>query len=139
MVITVQWAVEQANQAACRNNLNAIGKAVAMYKVENRNQYPENIEALIERRLAPRSAFNCRSAQIRGRDRGYFHFFPKRGSNVRGSAFMICDLKGNHPDGRAVGNVSGQVFFLSEEKFQSELTKPENADFARAMKDAGVQ
>jgi len=136
----VQRAVELANQASCKANLNGISKAVAMYQAEDRNAYyPEDIETLIEKGLITIDAFDCRSAQKLGRHRSYFHFFPKRGSQMSGSTFMFCDVKGNHPDGRAVANVAGQVVFLSEEEFQSQLAMPKNADFARAMKDAGVE
>jgi len=136
----VQRASELANQAACMANLNGIGKAVAMYQAEDRNaRYPENIEALIERGLITRDAFDCRSARRLGRERSYFHFFPKSGSRMSGSTFMFCDVKGNHPDGRTVLYISGAIDFLSEEEFQSQLTEPRNADFARAMKDAGVE
>ena len=139
LVPALSRAVELANQASCKANLKGIGRAVAMYQTENRSQYPENIEALIEKGLVTADAFNCPSVKAPGRQRSYFHFFPKRSGDARGSTFMICDLKGNHPDGRAVANVSGQVFFLSEEEFQSQLTRPENADFARAMKAEGVE
>ena len=140
MVPAVQRAVELANQASCRANLKGISTAVAMYRGENRDaRYPKDIETLIEEGLVTIDAFDCPSAQRLGRQRSRFHFFPKRSGDARGSTFMICDLKGNHPDGRAVAHVSGQVVFLHEEEFQSLLTRPENADFARAMKDAGVE
>jgi prepilin-type N-terminal cleavage/methylation domain-containing protein len=40
LVPAVQRAIELANQASCRANLSGIGKGIAMYKTENRDNYP---------------------------------------------------------------------------------------------------
>jgi hypothetical protein len=138
MVPAVQRAVELANQASCRANLKGIGTAIAMHRAEDPNgQFPKNMETLIEEGLVTSFAFECPS--VEDGQRSYFWHFPKN-QRTSGSAFLACDLKGNHPgDGRAILNVSGAVNFLREEKFQSVLREPENAEFAAAMEAEGFE
>jgi len=40
LVPAVRRAIELANQASCKANLNGLGKAFGMYATENRNQFP---------------------------------------------------------------------------------------------------
>ena len=113
LVVGISHMVELRNQARCQANLNFIGKSVMLYQAESRSgQYPENIETLIRRRLLPPTASGCPSARKHGRQDRYFYSCPKSRNRVKGTTFLICDLKDNHPDGRAVGNISGQVLFF---------------------------
>ncbi|MBT3201398.1 MAG: DUF4190 domain-containing protein [Phycisphaerales bacterium] len=139
LVPAVQRSVELANQASCKANLSGIGKGVILFKVESPNgQYPKDIQPLIDSGLVHRGAFDCPSAEPG--HRSYFWCFPKDTRGLSDRAFMACDLKGNHPgDGRAVLYVAGIVDFVSEEKFQTLLAGPENAEFARAMKAEGLE
>jgi len=140
LVPAIQRAVELANRAACAANLNSLGKAVAIHRAEDRNaRFPKNTEVLIERGLITEDAFKCPSVEHGGRS--YFYYFPaKEPDNWSGKALMACDLKDNHGgEGRAVAYISGAARFMKEAEFQELLALPENADFARAMKDAGLE
>jgi hypothetical protein len=122
-----------------KSRLKGIGRAVAMCRGEDPNaRFPKDINVLIEKGLITAEAFECPSDAHDGPS--YFHYFPTKTPRWSSRAVMVCDVKGNHPrDGRAVCYMSGAVNFVSESEFQRLLARPENADFARAMKDAGSE
>lgn len=64
----------------------------------------------------------------------YFYHPPV--PDARMNTVIACDLRGNHKDHRNVLTYDGHVSWLSEQEFQDLLKKPENADFARALREA---
>ena len=128
-------AKEGAKQALCGGNLNAIGKGIAMYCTENQDAYPADLEVLARQGFGPVELWQRPSAGGRRRC-DYFYFPPADPADALVYMLVACDLKGNHPDGRNVLYVQGNVKWLDENDFQAELGKPVNAAFAAALKKA---
>ncbi len=126
-------AREYAKRASCSTNLSSIGKGIAMYQMDNNDQFPPSLDALQASNFVPQSAMRCPSDSS-GRPVSYF-YFPARTDSDSGT-FVACDWEDNH---RAVRNIlyaDTHVGYLSEEQFQQELTQPYNAAFAAALRRA---
>ena len=135
-------AREQAKQALCGGNLNAIGKAIAMYGIENQDAFPPDLDVLIAEGTVIRKMLQCPSVE-RNRRCDYFYLPPSVDTTEDGAdlwddmgALVACDFKGNHRNVRNVLYAAGNVRRLSEKAFQAELAKPINAAFATALRKA---
>jgi hypothetical protein len=125
------WARGKAKEAICGANLNTIGKGLHIYLAEY-DQVPPDIWTLVQQGTSAQ-AFKCPSA--RGNRRSdYFFLLPPM--DVPGTTIIACDYRGNHKDGRWVLAYQATVQWFTEAQFQAELAKPENAAFAKALRQA---
>jgi hypothetical protein len=122
-----------ANQSMCLSNLRSLGNAAEIYKNNNNYVPAANLNVLVLNHYASNALLKCPSKKSStGVD--YF-YFPLKDSAPY-TAFMACDLAGNHKDGRGVVTAGISAKFLSEKDFQAALTLPENTAFAAALKAA---
>ncbi len=134
------YAVPMQDRDSCRRgNLSALSRGVQMYGADFNGAAPPNLAALAPY-TGSLSPVNCpgRSSSRPGRpDYFYFHA-PAKLQDVEDpfATIIICDLKGNHKDGRNVAYADGHTAWLTEAEFQDELAEPENAKFAAALKEA---
>jgi len=120
----------------CAGHLNAIGKGMAMYCVENQNAYPPDLDVLVRQGKVPRQALRCPSVE-HGRRCDYFYLAPSGDpADLPRYLPVACDLRGNHGDCRNVLYQAGNVRRLTEAEFQAEVGKPVNAAFAAALRKA---
>ena len=78
----------------------------------------------------------CPSVRDSGRASDYFYAPP--GKDTGGRAIIACDFKGNHRHrrGRHVLYRHSHVTWMGPKDFAAELAKPQNAAFARALREA---
>ena len=137
---TLGRAKEQAKRALCQANLKSIALGISFYTSENEDEYPPDIESMIEY-IGNRDLLKCPSAKS-GRDCDYFYFQPAKKTTDIGmtnyqNTILACDFKDNHSGkGRSVLYADTRVQWLSEEQFQQELQQIYNADFAAALRKA---
>jgi prepilin-type processing-associated H-X9-DG protein len=135
LVPTLQQANELTNRTVCMSNLHSIGLAMTLYRGANDNRPPADFQALIADGQPPK-LFVCPSVDPAARPAGqqwdYFHLPPKDDNANR---IILCEFRANH--GGRVRNVlynDGHVAKMTEAQFQAELARPENADFAAALR-----
>ncbi|MGC9453346.1 MAG: DUF4190 domain-containing protein [Phycisphaerae bacterium] len=125
---------EQARRIVCLTNLSAIARAMDEYSFEYDDHFPADLDILVEERyLYDRDIFRCPSA-VSDRRSDYFYHPPA--PDAPPHTLVMCDLRGNHEDYRNVLTSDGSTDRVSEDEFQQLLKKPENADFARALREA---
>ena len=128
---------EQRRQAICRQRLTTIDTQITACSPN----VPPSLEYLVESgRLRPADLV-CPSCP--GRKVGYFYLPPKaikslyERSKEASFALRLCDFADNHNHvGRNVVTSDGQVQWIKEADFQTLLTRPENAAFAKALAQA---
>lgn len=137
MAIFFNLASGKANEVRCISNLRNIGSAVSMYRAENGDKWPQDLQVLQNSQQLGYNSLRCPSAP-KGSQNDYFYFAPPTAGVEAGasSSVVACDHKGNHRDGRNVLFEDGSVRKLSESEFQAELAKPHNAAFAAALRAA---
>ena len=125
---------ELGTQTECAANLHQIGLAVLMYKADNQEMAPPDLDALADYDVTVSRALNCPSCAVAG-NVDYFYFpLPVE---ARANPLMACDFKANHAgEDRSVLFADGAVGRMKEAGFQAELSKPENAAFAAALAEA---
>jgi len=139
LVPTLQRAKEQTNRVVCMSNLRSIGKNIVLYKGENEDKWPADFQTLITQYQASPRMFTCPCVRAghrpAGRTYDYFYFPPKHDDDMR--TIVACDFADNHRDGsRSVLFAVGYVKLVKPVAFQAELAQPENADFAKALRQA---
>ena len=117
----------------CDTNLSTLGTGIAIYKAEHHDQYPPDLNAIVQAGTSAQ-VLRCPDAKS---NRTCDYFFLPPAANAPGTALIVCDLAGNHPDGRNCLRAWCSVDCLTTEQFQAELAKPENAAFAAGLKAAG--
>ena len=125
-------AREQARRAVCASNLHQLGIGLQMYRTENRDTFPKDLQQIMKYLGDAKHILKCPSAPP-GRAVDYFYQPPGKDD---AEAVIMAEFKGNHRDGRNVGYADGHVRWMSEADFQAELAKPANAPFAAALKKA---
>jgi len=129
---TFMKAKEQANIAVCSGNLNAVAKAIFLYRNDHDDKFPPDTDALVDAGLLLDDAFKCPSAKST-RTCDYFIHFPSS-PDAPGETIIACDFKGNHGNGRNVLYLDGRVQLMKEEDFfQAELDETQNAEFKAAL------
>ncbi len=124
-------ARENARRAVCASHLHQVGMGIQVYRVD-KNQFPKDLDALIEQKVIT-FPLKCPAAQST-RKSDYFYLCPADESKAE--VIVACDLAGNHPNGRNVLFTDGHVRWMTDAGFQDELRKPDNAKFAKALKEA---
>jgi len=132
-------ARELACRAKCRANVKSIGMGLMMYQADHNDTWPDDLEQLIDAKLAGPTMLQCPSVKNQ-RDCDYFYHPPKLSSEEADpSTIVLCDYTDNHEDGRNVGYVDLVTRWLTESEFQEELELPCNAEFAAALRAAESQ
>jgi hypothetical protein len=127
-------ARKSALRSICMSNLRSLGNAVMMYENNNHGEPAPDLPALVAAQYTSSALFVCPQANS-GRPCDYFYFPPPAG--VQDGRLMMCDLAGNHgPDGRSVLTAGVSCKWVTEADFQALLARPENAEFAAALKAA---
>jgi hypothetical protein len=126
-------AKEEAERIDCAAQLAGIVAVVGFYQAEHDGEPPPDLQTLAEEPFAERDWFRCPCATA-GRQVDYFYHPPA--PDAPPTALVVCDLEGNHDDGRNAAQLDGNVQWLTEQEFQQLLAEPENAEFARALKQA---
>lgn len=134
-------ARQLAKQSICASNLHGIYSAVAMYEVDYSGNHPPDLQRLVPLGVATPDMFVCASRGVPlqpGQVRFDYFYFPGYDANTApATAIMACDYGQNHAGkGRNVLYADGHVAFTSERVFASELARPENAQFAAALRAA---
>jgi hypothetical protein len=132
----------------CGSRIYSIGRAVEIYRAENADQYPPNLEALIQDhafyygRELPRCPLDGSSEGT-----SYFYCAPWNGPNAQEGApatncIIACEVMAAHPvtgffgpdesnKRRHILWSDGTIELYTESEFQQELQQPENRRFAR--------
>ena len=121
----------------CMTHLRNIGIAVALYRMENNDAYPPDLDALIAaHHIGPRD-LRC-PVDANPDDVDYFYIPPDtpRDAPPPDTALLACDLRKNHPGWRNVVFHDTKVERLDEADFQALLARGENAAFAAALRAA---
>ena len=131
-------AMPRAKQAVCRANLKNLATATMMYSVDYDEQPPPNLAALNPYLGGPGAMMTCPSRKNPQPGRLDYVYVPPATRIIRverpGDTILMCDLKGNHDDGRNVAFVDGHVRWMTESEFQSRLAQPHNATFADGLR-----
>ncbi len=122
----------QAQKVVCRVNLQGIVMSVNMY-IQEHDEAPATLEALIEDGLMGEDILKCPAAESH-RDSDYFYHPPAE--DAPKETLIACDYRNNHDGHRNALDLDGTVYWVTEEAFQQLLDKPENAAFARALREA---
>ncbi len=123
-------ARELAKRVVCQTNLKGIGTAIILYHANNQDEYPPSFKSL----QSDDMRLSCPSSDSE-ENIDYFYMPPPQlpGHNP----IIACDYLDTHPDGfRNVLHADGSVQEMTEDVFQQELAKFENAAFAEALKAA---
>jgi len=129
-----------AQAAGCGMNLSILGKCVAIYRAWNHDQFPPNLEALMDDGSGGLSPKDLRcptdgppDAAFHGTS--YFYCAPDGDDET---AIIACDIAPVHPRGggkkaRNVLRADLSVHACTESEFQKLLQKPENRRFAEEL------
>ncbi|MGC9453347.1 MAG: hypothetical protein ACP5HU_00640 [Phycisphaerae bacterium] len=128
-----QEAKELAKEITCGANLRTIAEAANIYRTDYSDVWPGNLQVLIDEDLLGPDSIRCPLSQS-PRESDYFYHPPA--DDASPMTLLACDWRGNHRSGRNVVHANGKVRMVSEQEFQQLLKKPENADFARALREA---
>jgi len=129
-------ARERARRAACMANLNGIGMAAILYQGNHDDEWPPDLDTLLQEGNISRKMLKCPSAKA-GRDCDYFYMPPVLDNAAEGETLIACDYKDNHPGNiRIVLYAALNVGKRTEAQFQTELAHPRNAEFAAALRAA---
>jgi len=110
----------EAQRIRCATNLSSLGKALLIYANDHADEFPSNLDALVEKvEVSPQSLICDGKRYIyRGDD------LPN--TSVEPSLVMAHDRAGNHKGGRNVLFVDTHVEWVTEERFQK-LIEEDNA------------
>ncbi|MHC4986070.1 MAG: hypothetical protein ACYTFO_07940 [Planctomycetota bacterium] len=117
-------------------NLKTIHDGVLEYATElAASDYPPDLESLVELEHVPPHALKSPGLTGNRRGRDYFYLRPGDGLLGPAQALVACSyadcLKNQR---RVVLRVSGETARLTREQFEAELTRPQNAAFAAALR-----
>jgi len=142
----VYHAKEMARSAGCEMNLKNLGKAIAIYREKNDDQYPLNQDALLQDGSQSNKMLVClESTLCEGDGSSFFYVAPRANSDAPAddACIIACDTEPLHPASKynifRIGgrrNVllsNGDVQHYSESEFQQELQKPQNRRFAEEL------
>lgn len=131
---------EKQVQNDCLHNLIYIAKALERYGM---GKPPASLKVLTEKMISDsngeRPYLEAKRLRCPGRpqseDLGYF-YHPPRVTAEQVGQLMVCDFGRNHGHGRAILMSNEPPRFITEADFQELLTRPENSEFAAALKAA---
>jgi len=116
-----------------------IEQALGLYAGEY-GHYPATLEALVSTDITDDDTLHCPAAAESRRRCDYFYMRPGGGVYYHDSkALMVCEFKAHHADERGIVFKSGVVARVSETEFQKLLARPENTEFAHALRATGIE
>lgn len=132
--ITYYMGTNKSNAADCRKNLYVIFRSLP--GEGSITEMPQSLQILADKNLVKNGVLCCPGRSDKS-NRSYF-YLPRKLAKDRDKELLICDFKGNHPDGRNVVTTNPQFtsMWLSEKDFGDILKLPINAEFAKALADA---
>jgi prepilin-type processing-associated H-X9-DG protein len=130
---TLGRARELTKMTMCGTHVSVMGKALALYEADNNDVMPQSLDVLVTRGLLTREVFACPSDDKESAS-SYFYLPAKPSSPA--DRIIVCDLVGNHRDGRNVLFADGRVKLVKEDDFQRLLRQPENGEFVLALSKA---
>ena len=107
---------EKARQRKCQNNIKQIYYAISGYRDDHHEQYPSSLDALHDIYIDDLEVFKCPSsanavpAAPSGGDYEYHAGLSPAASSTEP---LVEDQSDNHPKGRNVVRVGGQVEFIA--------------------------
>ncbi len=106
---------ELALRMTCGTNLSGLGKALLIYANDYNDEFPPDLETLIEKAEVPPKMLLCGGKPYiyRGVDLG--------GTSVEPMLIMVHDRAGHHKGGRNVLFVDSHVEWMTEEEFQKQI------------------
>lgn len=126
----------RASRQQCRSNLAAIGSAITQYEMDH-SAYPPDFPTLNKAGYIGGTATLQCPAHSQPGSTQWDYFYAPPAANAPSQTLMVCDLRRNHKDegGRNVYRADDYYSeWLSEKEFQTELARPENAAFAKALR-----
>jgi len=129
-------SIPLAKRTVCMTQLKTLSTATMLYIEDHDGQLPPNLAALNVYIGGPIMICPARKNPQPGR-LDYVYVPPAtRIGRVEsgGNTILMCDLKGNHDDGRNVAFVDGHVSWMTEDRFQVLLARPHNTTFAEGLK-----
>jgi len=134
-------AGNMSKASGCGMNLSNIGKAIAIYKAQNHEQFPPNLAVLLgEDALSPKT-LHCPTDGSKALVNGssYFYCAPDGDKDVVSTTIIACDIAPVHPVGgnrvitRNYLRADLSVQKSTEPGFQRLLQQPENRRFAEEL------
>jgi hypothetical protein len=127
-------ALEMTRRASCAANLHSLEISLSLYRTENADAYPQDLDPLVKGGLQLPKLLKCPSCEG-NRKCDYFYLAPAK--DAPATTMVACDFRGNHQgEMRNVLHMDGHIKGLPEAEFQQALAQPENAAFAEALKKA---
>jgi len=128
-----------ARRASSQANLKLIGSACRLYGVEHQDadgveQFPPTLQPLIDRDIITEKTLLYPGLES-GRASDYF-YYPQGHHQKPGGALLACEYGDCNKEGRNVLQINGAVIWMEEPEFQASLARPENVEFAIALRKA---
>ena len=122
---------EYVRSAICGNNLNSIGKGIALYMGEDEKAMPPTLKHLVVADVVSNKRLTCPFAK--GDNQGLKYFYLPAPANASQDTVIACGQKGNHVGGRNVLFADFGVQWMDGESLQLKLAEKQNAAFAKAL------
>lgn len=129
-------AMHRTTQARnnCGRQINHLDVAFRTYFNDFSVPAPDT-QILIDRNITKAEKLECPAAPDREGD--YFYYPTETISpDTLTKKLLLCDFAGNHPRGRNVLRINGEIEWLNKNAFQERLQLPENTEFAKALAEA---
>ena len=108
---------EKARRAKCQNNMKQIFYAISAYRDDHHEQYPPSLDVLAGQYVDDMEVFKCPSSANpvpASPSAGDYEYHTGLSPASRSTEPVLEDKDSNHPDGRNILRVGGQVDFLSD-------------------------
>jgi hypothetical protein len=110
----------------CATVLSGMGKAFLIYANDHNDEFPPDLETLVDTVEYPRSDLICPAMRHRPDYESYvYRGVDTGGTSVEPNIILVHDRAGNHEGGRYVLFVDSHVEWVTEERFQ-ELVARDN-------------
>lgn len=130
--VQIRRAISRRNK--CRDNITYILRALRTYQ-RNTGLPADTLARLVDGGLLDSKHLSCPATA--SQELEYF-YHPARLTDPQEytTKLLLCDRKGNHPDGRNVLKTSGQIEWYTHSEFLHCLNEADNKAFAGALTQA---
>ncbi len=118
----------------CMRNIGQLNIAFHQY-FSNFSVPAPDTQVLVDRNFAKVNRLACPAASDRDGDY-FYHPADVTPPETLTKKLLLCDFARNHPNGRNVLRINGDMEWVNEKTFQQILQLPENAEFAKALAEA---
>jgi competence protein ComGC len=131
---------DNARQAECRSNLFTISLHLASYAGEHDDQYPPSLDVLVAEGELTEGHLVCPRAPKRLARYVYVPpaASPQENTIVVAERYIHPHIDGDRRNYIRVSKHDGTIPGVADEEFQRLLAKPENAEMAKALKQAAT-